>query len=431
MQMQNITITPAENLKGQITIPGDKSISHRSAMLGSLAEGETRIKNFLMGEDCLSTLKAFNTMGVQSEIKDDGTVTIHGNGLDGLQEPADVLDVGNSGTSIRIMSGILAGQAFYSVITGDESIRNRPMGRITQPLRQMGAQIYGRENGQKAPLTITGGNLKAIHYQTPVASAQVKSAILLAGLFAAGDTIVTEPSLSRDHTERMLRFFGADIQKDGLTCRVKSHPRLKAQEITVPGDISSAAYFIVAALICPGSEIVVRDVGLNPTRAGILEALKMMGAQIQVESERVVSGEPLADIRAAYSQLHGTTFSGNLIVKMIDEIPLIAVAATQAEGETIIKDAQELRVKETDRISAIAADLHNMGAKVAELPDGLIIAGKQKLRGAICPSYFDHRIAMAMAVAGLVAEGETTIEDVECVATSFPGFWKMLNSLSS
>ena len=424
--MKNITIKPAENLKGQITVPGDKSISHRSVMLGSLAEGETHIKNFLMGEDCLSTLKAFSEMGIQTEAKDDGTVTIYGKGLGGLKEPSDVLDVGNSGTSIRIMSGILAGQPFYSVITGDESIRGRPMGRITQPLQQMGAQIYGRERGQKAPLTIIGGNLKAIRYETPVASAQVKSSILLAGLFADGDTIVTEPSPSRDHTERMLQFFGADIQKDGLTCRVKNRQRLKAQEITVCGDISSAAYFIVAALISRGSEIVLKDIGVNPTRTGILEALKMMGAQIQVENEREVSGEPIADISVAYSQLHGSTFNGDLIVKMIDEIPLIAVAATQAEGETVIKDAKELRVKETDRISAIAEGLQKMGAKVKELPDGLVIPGNQWLRGTTCKSHFDHRIAMSMAVAALVAEGETTIEDVECVDTSFPGFWKML-----
>ncbi len=424
--MQNITIKPTENLKGEITVPGDKSISHRSVMLGSLAEGETLIKNFLMGEDCLNTLKAFSAMGIQTEMRNDGTVTIHGKGVDGLKEPSDVLNIGNSGTSIRIMSGILAGQPFYSVVTGDESIRKRPMERITQPLRQMGAQIYGRENGQKAPLTIIGGNLKAIHYNTPVASAQVKSSILLAGLFADGDTIVTEPSPSRDHTERMLRFFGADVQKDGLTCQVKSRPQLKAQEIAVPGDISSAAYFIVAALICPGSEVVIKDVGVNPTRIGMLQALQMMGARIQVENESEVSGEPVADISVAYSNLHGRTFSGDLIVKMIDEIPLIAVAATQAEGETIIKDAKELRVKETDRIAAIAEGLQNMGAKVKELDDGLIIAGNQKLRGATCKSYFDHRIAMSMAVAALIAEGETTIENVECVDTSFPGFWETL-----
>jgi len=422
----NITIKPEENLKGQITVPGDKSISHRSVMLGSLADGETRIKNFLMGEDCLNTLKAFSAMGVQTEMKNDGTVIIHGKGLDGLQEPSDVLNVGNSGTSIRIMSGILAGQPFYSVITGDESIRQRPMGRITEPLRQMGTRIYGRENGQKAPLTIIGGNLKAIDYKTPVASAQVKSSVFFAGLFADGDMIVTEPAPSRDHTERMLRFFGADVQKDGLTCRVKCRPQLKAQEITVPGDISSAAYFIVAALICRGAEIIVKDVGVNPTRTGMLEALKMMGAKIKVENERQVSGEPVADIGVAYSNLHGRTFSGDLIVKMIDEIPLIAVAATQAEGETVIKDAKELRVKETDRIAAIAKGLQNMGAKVKELSDGLIIPGNQKLRGATCESYSDHRIAMSMAIAALIAEGETTIKNVECVETSFPGFWEKL-----
>ena len=429
--MPKITINPTESINGQINVPGDKSISHRAVMIGSLAEGVTRIENFLMGEDCLNTLKAFRTMGIQAEVADDGTVTIHGNGLDGLREPEDVLDIGNSGTSIRIMSGVLSGQSFYSVITGDSSIRKRPMGRITEPLKKMGAQILGRGDGALAPLTIIGGDLKPIHYKTPVASAQVKSSILMAGLFADGYTTVTEPAQSRDHTERMLRFFGAEIQSDGLTHQLKGLPRLKSREIIVPGDISSAAYFLVATTITPGSEILVKDVGINPTRAGVLEALKQMGANIQVENCREVNGEPIADIRVSHSELYGATFKGDIIVTMIDEIPLLAVTATQAEGETVIRDAKELRVKETDRIAAITQELRKMGAEVEPLEDGMIISGNQKLRGAECESHGDHRIAMSVAVAALIADGETTIADIDCVETSFPGFWELLDSVRS
>ena len=429
--MQKITINPTESINGQINVPGDKSISHRAVMIGSLAEGVTRIQNFLMGEDCLNTLKAFRAMGIRAEIGGDGTVTIHGNGLDGLREPEDVLDIGNSGTSIRIMSGVLAGQPFYSVITGDSSIRRRPMGRITEPLKKMGAQIFGRGDGALAPLTIIGGDLKPIHYKTPVASAQVKSSMLMAGLFADGYTIVTEPAQSRDHTERMLRFFGAEVQSDGLTHQLKGLPRLKGKEIIIPGDISSAAYFLVATAITPESEILVKDVGINPTRAGILEALRLMGAKIQVENRQEVNGEPIANIRIYYSKLHGATFKGDVIVRMIDEIPLLAVAATQAEGETVIIDAKELRAKETDRIAAMTQELRKMGAEVEPLEDGMVIAGNQKLRGAECESHGDHRIAMSVAVAALIADGETTISDIDCVETSFPGFWELLDSMRS
>ena len=438
--MQKITINPVESISGQINVPGDKSISHRAVMIGSLAEGVTHIQNFLMGEDCLNTLKAFRAMGIQTEIGDDGTVTIHGNGLDGLREPEDVLDVGNSGTSIRIMSGVLAGQPFYSVITGDSSIRRRPMGRITEPLKQMGAEIFGRGNGDLAPLTIIGGGLKPIYYQTPVASAQVKSSILMAGLFANGYTRVAEPAQSRDHTERMLRFFGAEVQSYGLIHQLKGLPRLKGKEIIVPGDISSAAYFLVAAAITPESEILVKDVGINPTRVGILEALTQMGANIQMENRQEVNGEPIADIRVYHSKLHGATFKGDIIVRMIDEIPLLAVAATQAEGETVIRDAKELRVKETDRITAMTQELRKMGAEVEPLEDGMVISGnppyppfqkggKGGLRGAECESHGDHRIAMSVAVAALIADGETVISDIDCVETSFPGFWELLDSV--
>jgi 3-phosphoshikimate 1-carboxyvinyltransferase len=427
--MQKITINPAESIKGQINVPGDKSISHRAVIISSLAEGVTHLRNFLLGEDCLNTLKAFRAMGIQAEIEDDGTVTIHGNGLNGLREPEDVIDIGNSGTSIRIMSGVLAGQPFYSVLTGDSSIRTRPMGRITEPLKQMGAQIFGRGNGALAPLTIIGGDLKPLHYNTPVASAQVKSSILMAGLFADGYTTVTEPAQSRDHTERMLRFLGAEVQSDGLTHQLKGLPRLKGREIIVPGDISSAAYFLVAAAVTPGSESLVKGVGINSTRAGILEALEQMGARIQLENRQEVSGEPIADIRISHSKLHGATFKGDIIVRMIDEIPLLAVAATQAGGATVIRDATELRVKETDRIAAMTQELRKMGAEVEPLEDGMVISGKQKLRGTECDSHGDHRIAMSVAVAALIADGETTIADIECVETSFPGFWELLGSV--
>lgn len=424
--MQQITIKPRKHLNGQVRVPGDKSISHRAAMIGSLAEGTTRIRNFLMGEDCLNTLKAFRAMGVHAETKHNGTITIQSGGLDSLREPEDVLDVGNSGTSIRIMSGILVGQPFYSVITGDASIRSRPMERITDPLRQMGARIYGRNEGTLAPLTIIGGGLKPIHYETPVASAQVKSCILMAGLFADGCTIVTEPGPSRDHTERMLRFFGAEVQQNGRTCQVIGRPRLTGREIIIPGDISSAAYFLVAAAITPESELIIKDIGINPTRAGILEALKQMGAAIEIDNRREVNGEPIADIRVCYSQLRGATFAGDIIVRMIDEIPILAVAATQAAGETVIRDAKELRVKETDRIAAMTQELRKMGAVVEPLDDGMVIAGNQKLHGAECDSHGDHRIAMSIAIAALIAEGETIIRNVECVETSFPIFWELL-----
>jgi 3-phosphoshikimate 1-carboxyvinyltransferase len=376
-------------------------------------------------------------MGIQAEIANDGTVTIHGNGLNGLREPEDVIDIGNSGTSIRIMSGVLAGQPFYSVITGDSSIRSRPMGRVTEPLKQMGAQIFGRGDGALAPLTIIGGGLKPIYYKTPVASAQVKSSILMAGLFADGYTRVAEPAQSRDHTERMLRFFGAEVQNYGLIHQIKGLPQLKGKEIIVPGDISSAAYFLVAAAITPGSEILVKDVGINSTRAGILEALEQMGAKIQVENRQEVSGEPIADIRIYHSKLHGTTFKGDIIVRMIDEIPILAIAATQAEGETVIKDAKELRVKETDRIAAMTQELRKMGAEVEPLEDGMVIyppfqkGGKRGLRGAECESHGDHRMAMSIAVAALIADGETVISDIDCVETSFPGFWELLDSVRS
>jgi len=425
---EKIAIEPKNGLRGEIHPPGDKSISHRSVMMGAIAEGVTEIENFLTGEDCIATIGAFENMGVSIEGTGTSSVMVHGVGLNGLKEPGDILDMGNSGTSMRLISGILAGQPFYSVMTGDASLRSRPMNRIADPLRLMGAKVYGRA-GDHAPLTIMGGDLEPIRYKTPVASAQIKSCILLAGLFAHGETVVTEPAASRDHTERMLRSFGADILCDGLTRRVKGKPKLIGHKITVPGDISSAAYFLMAALLCRDSEVVIRNVGVNPTRAGILDALKAMGALISLENYREGSGEPVADLRVRSSQLKGGNFSGGLIVRMLDEIPLLALAATQADGETTIRDAAELRVKETDRIAATASELRKIGAQVEEFDDGMVIAGGCKLKGGECKSHGDHRIAMSLAVAGLISESGVEIHDAACVNTSFPGFWEMLSSL--
>jgi len=426
---EKVAVEPKSGLRGEIYPPGDKSISHRSVMMGAIAEGVTEIENFLPGEDCIATIGAFENMGVSIEGVGTSSIRVQGVGLDGLKEPGDVLDMGNSGTSMRLISGILAGQPFYSVMTGDASLRSRPMKRIAEPLRLMGAQIYGRE-GDHAPLTIMGGDLKPIHYQTPVASAQIKSCVLLAGLFADGETTVTEPAASRDHTERMLRAFGADIECEGLTRRVKGKPKLTGHKITVPGDISSASYFLMAAVLCRNSDVIIRNVGVNPTRAGLLDALKAMGAQISLENYRAGSGEPVADLHVKSSQLKGAEFGGDLIVKMLDEIPLLAVAATQADGETTIRDAAELRVKETDRIAATVSELRKIGAQVEEFEDGMVIAGGDKLKGGECKSHGDHRMAMSLAVAGLISEVGVTIHDIACVNTSFPGFWEMLSSLS-
>jgi len=425
---EKVTVQPKSGLRGEIWPPGDKSISHRSVMISAIAEGMTEIENFLPGQDCIATIRAFENMGVTVEGAGTKSVRVHGVGLDGLKEPGDVLDMGNSGTSMRLISGILAGQPFYSVMTGDGSLRSRPMNRIAEPLRLMGARVYGRK-GDLAPLTIVGGGLKPIHYRTPVASAQIKSCILLAGLFADGETVVTEPAESRDHTERMLGSFGADVVSRDLSRRVKGRPRLAGHSVIVPGDISSASYFLVAAILCRDSEVVLRSVGLNPTRAGLLEALEAMGGQVSLENHREESGEPVADLHVRSSQLKGRDFRGDLIVRMLDEIPLLAVAATQATGETTIRDAAELRVKETDRIAATVSELRRLGAQIEELDDGMIIAGGGGLKGGECTSHGDHRMAMSLAVAGLISETGTTVHDVACVNTSFPGFWDVLSSL--
>lgn len=429
-QPQQMTITPVTGLNGAITVPGDKSISHRSIMLAALAHGTTRIENFLRGEDNFSTMRAFQAMGVT--IEDDGSVvTVHGVGLHGLTEPGDVLDCGNSGTTIRLMTGLLAGQSFFTVLSGDQYLRKRPMKRVLGPLSLMGAQIAGRGNGTLAPLAITGSTLRGITYQSPIASAQVKSALMLAALYADGVTSVTEPTVSRDHSERMFRYFGADVQVSGTTVSVRGGQELVAKDITVPGDISSAAFFMVAGLIVPGSEILIKQVGVNPTRTGILDILLAMGGNIFLENQRECSGEPVADIRVRSSRLHGTVIEGDVVPRAIDEFPVICIAAACADGETVLKDAHELRVKETDRIAAMATNLRAFGVvAVEETEDGMRITGGNRLRGGTVSSFGDHRIAMSAAVAALSAEGAITVDDVRCVATSFPNFFELLNQVA-
>ena len=414
-------------LKGTVRVPGDKSISHRSIMFGALAEGTTQLTNFLKGADCLSTIACFQKMGI--EIVHDGEeIQIHGRGLHGLYEPVETLDVGNSGTTMRLLSGILAGQRFASRLDGDASIQSRPMKRIIKPLRQMEAKIKSiRENGC-APLQIEPSMLHGIRYDSPVASAQVKSCILLAGLYADSPTSVKEPYLSRNHTEVMLQKFGAYVTSEGTTITVMPEPKLYAQKIEVPGDISSAAYFIAAALIVPGSEVLIEHVGMNPTRDGLLRVCKAMGADITILNKNH-SGEPTADLLVRHSGLKGTTVGGALIPTLIDELPVVAALACFAEGTTVIKDAQELKVKESNRIDAMVKSLSLMGAKVTETEDGMIIEGGHSLHGAVIDSRLDHRIAMTFAVTALAADGETEIRDADCVKISYPDFYRDLYSL--
>lgn len=424
-------------LKGEITVPGDKSISHRAVMFGALAEGKTEVTNFLQGADCLSTIRCFRQLGI--EITNDvtsNTVTVHGKGLHGLTKPKEILDVGNSGTTIRLISGILSGQNFTTTLTGDASIQKRPMARIITPLRMMDADIESLQNNGCAPLLINGKmagvsrTLHGIHYPSPVASAQVKSCVLLAGLYADGETSFTEPSLSRDHTERMLREFGATVTSNGNTATILPNPRLVGRKIHVPGDISSAAYFIAAALIVPNSEVVIKHVGINPTRDGILEVCRQMGANIRLENVIDHGGEPVADIVVKHSELHGIEIAGSIIPTLIDEIPVIAVLACFAKGETMIKDASELKVKESNRIDTMVENLSKMGADIAATDDGMIIRGGKPLHGAIIDSKLDHRIAMSFAVASLMAEGNTKIQNAECVEISYPDFYTDLRNLS-
>ncbi|MBO5237715.1 MAG: 3-phosphoshikimate 1-carboxyvinyltransferase [Lachnospiraceae bacterium] len=423
--------TKKNSLNGEITVPGDKSISHRSIMLGSLASGITEVHGFLQGADCLSSISCFQKMGVAIENDTEtNIVRIHGLGLHNLKAPTEILDVGNSGTTTRLMSGILAAQNFTSTVTGDASIQKRPMKRIMTPLSQMGADITSINGNECAPLHIQGKPLHGIHYQSPVASAQVKSAILLAGLYADGETSVTEPYVSRNHTELMFESFGVNIQCEGTTATVQPAAHLEAQKIIVPGDISSAAYFIVAGLITPNSCITIKNVGINSTRDGILDVCKAMGADITLSNVNDTIGEPTADITVRTSSLRGTVIEGAIIPKLIDELPIIAILACFANGTTIIKDAQELKVKESNRIDVMVQNLSAMGADIEATDDGMIIRGGKPLHGAIIDSKLDHRIAMSFAIAGMNAEGDTEILGAECVNISYPNFYQDLEALN-
>ncbi|SDW59398.1 3-phosphoshikimate 1-carboxyvinyltransferase [Marininema mesophilum] len=428
--MKQLTMKPSNPLRGTIKVPGDKSISHRSVMFGSIANGTTRVEGFLPGADCQATIACFKSMGVSIEQHSPTSLTIEGVGWEGLKEPEELLDVGNSGTTIRLMLGILAGRPFYSAVAGDESIARRPMDRVLDPLREMGAKVDGRQGGRFTPLGVRGGGLKGIHYQSPVASAQIKSCILLAGLQATGETIVEEPHLSRDHTERMLRAFGVEVNSFSGGVSLHGGQQLIGKDVRVPGDISSAAFPLVAALLVPGSHITIQDVGLNPARTGILDVLHAMGAMVEVKETGEWSGEPVGDITVSASDLQGTEISGELIPRLIDEIPIIAVAATQAKGKTIIRDAAELKVKETNRIAVTATELSKLGANIEETPDGLIIEGGTPLHSGICDSRGDHRIGMATAIAGMVAKGGATVENATAINVSFPGFAELMAELS-
>ncbi|QWG27461.1 3-phosphoshikimate 1-carboxyvinyltransferase [Bacillus mycoides] len=416
------------SLNGKIVVPGDKSISHRSVMFGAIAEGTTKVSNFLLGEDCLSTIACFQKLGVQIE-QSGNDVTIYGKGLANLQEPKEVLDVGNSGTTIRLMLGILANTPFHSTIIGDASIGKRPMKRVTDPLSKVNAQIDGRENGQYTPLSIRGGKVKGMHYHSPVASAQVKSAVLLAGLQGEGVTTVTEPMQSRDHTERMLRAFGCTVDVNGRTVSLQGGQQLKGADIEVPGDVSSAAFFLVAGAIVQNSKLVLENVGLNPTRTGILDVLTKMGALISINHIRNEEFEPCGDITIETSKLKGIEIGGTLIPRLIDEIPVIALLATQAEGITVIKNAEELKVKETNRIDTVVDELGKLGAKIEPTPDGMIIYGKQSLKGNTVNSHGDHRIGMMLAIASCIIDGEVKIENSDAVAVSYPKFFEQLAAL--
>lgn len=441
--MTSLTIQPGGPLRGTLSVPGDKSITHRAIILSALADGDTTITGYCGGEDCLNTMRAFQAMGVRIEATPD-RLYVYGKGLWGLSEPEGPLDCGNSGTGIRLLAGLLAGQDFFAVLTGDESIRRRPMGRVVKPLRQMGAMIAGRKGGELAPLAITGSRLRGVDFSSPVASAQVKSCLLLAGLYAEGVTRITEPSRSRDHTERMFRHFGIPLREEGCAIALQGRPAVGWQgmhTLAVAGDLSAAAFFLVGASIVPGSDVTIQGVGVNPTRTGVLEILTEMGADIQVLDRREEAGEPVADLRVRSAHLRGVHIGAERIPQTIDEFPILCVAAAAAEGETRIRGAEELRVKESDRIATMASELRKMGVAITETPDGLIIQGSGAagssrrvgplLRSASCEGHGDHRVAMSIAIAGLVADGPTKIDGTACIETSFPGFYsKLLNLLT-
>lgn len=424
--MRSWVLHGADRIRGTIRVPGDKSISHRSLLLGALADGTTEVDGFLRSADCQATLAALRDLGVEIAEAPDGRVVISGKGPEALRESDVILDAGNSGTTLRLLAGLLAGRPFFSILTGDASLRSRPMRRVVDPLTAMGATLLGRAGGEYPPLAIQGRELSGITWASPVASAQVKSAILLAGIQATGETSVTEPMLSRDHTERMLTAFGVEVRRQGTAVSVRGPVRLRAARLAVPGDLSSAAFFLAAAAASPGGEVLIRDVGVNGTRSGVLEVLERMGAAITQMRARTEAGEPVADLSVRGTKLRGTTIGAELIPRLLDEIPVLAVAATVAEGETVISGATELRVKEVDRLSALAGELAKLGARVAEERDGLRIVGGRRLRGTVVRSRGDHRMAMALAVASLFADGETRVEDVACVETSFPRFAGLL-----
>ncbi|WP_177181467.1 3-phosphoshikimate 1-carboxyvinyltransferase [Halanaerobium salsuginis] len=429
--MMVLKINRARKIEGEIEVPGDKSISHRSLILGALAEGESQIKGLLEGEDCLCTLKIMQQLGVEIKKEKAGRYLVKGRGLNGLQEAADVLDCGNSGTSMRLLTGLLAAQDFYSVLTGDKSLRKRPMARIINPLSSMGAQIYSRKKGL-APLTILGTQLTSIEYELPVASAQLKSSILLGALYSPKETVIIEPAISRDHTEKMLQGAGIDLQieADRVILPASCQRHLNPFQIQIPGDISSAAFFIAAALLAEKGELLIKNVGINQTRSGFLEVAAAMGGQIEILNQTKAAGEATADLLIKPSQLKGIEIAGDLIPRLIDEIPIIAVLAVFAEGKTIIKDAAELRVKETDRISAVAAEFKKLGIKITENPDGMEIQGVDHLTGGVkVESYHDHRIAMSLAILALRTCDGLTIAGSEIIKTSFPDFKKLLEKV--
>ncbi len=437
--MPSLTTTPGRSLRGTITVPGDKSVTHRAIILTSLADGVSTITKYCRGEDCLNTMRACQALGVRIEESPE-TLRVHGKGFWGLSEPVGPIDCGNSGTGIRLLTGLLAGQDFFTVLTGDDSIRRRPMGRVVKPLREMGAMIAGRKGGELAPLAVTGSKLRAISYSSPVASAQIKSSLLLAALFAQGTTRITEPRLSRDHTERMFQYFGIPLRREGTTALLEGRPAVgwnAVPEFVVPGDLSAAAFFLVGATIVPGSDVTIRGVGVNPTRTGLLDVLTKMGADIQFLNRREEAGEPLADLRVKSAALRGVTIGSELIPQTIDEFPVLCVAAAVAEGETVISAAEELRVKESDRIATMSTELRKMGVQVTEQPDGMIIKGigntkeNGRLAAAICQSHGDHRVAMSLAIAGLTSSTNVVIDDTACIETSFPDFqYKLLELLT-